>query len=104
MTAGNTALALAALGTGIGKSRRGESLPRPHFRFSHTSLVPFLIAAFRPRTMASSVPLKEAYLEKKSPKSFMGYHPWQKRYFTLYFDRFVYKKSKADDGEEDLGV
>ncbi len=58
--------------------------------------------------MASSsgslVPLKEAYLEKKSPKSFMGYHPWQKRYFTLYFDRFVYKKSKADESEEDLGV
>ena len=54
--------------------------------------------------MASNVPLKEAYLEKKSPKSFMGYHPWQKRYFTLYFDRFVYKKSKADESEEDLGV
>jgi hypothetical protein len=48
--------------------------------------------------------IREGYLEKKSPKSFMGYHPWQKRYFTLYFDRLVYKKSKKEDGDEDLGT
>jgi len=38
----------------------------------------------------------EGFLHKKSPKSIMGMHRWQGRYFVLFEDRFEYYRSKED--------
>jgi hypothetical protein len=46
--------------------------------------------------------LFESSLDKKSPNSILGHHPWQRRFFQLLADRLVYKKSREDD-DKDLG-
>lgn len=47
--------------------------------------------------------LFESFLDKKSPNSILGHFPWQRRFFQLFPDRLVYKKSREDDNK-DLGM
>ena len=44
----------------------------------------------------------EGFLEKKSPKAFLGRHMWQDRYFALWPHQLCYYKRKEDVGNEDL--
>ena len=41
----------------------------------------------------------EGYLNKKSPKAVFGMRVWQQRYFILYTDRLLYKKTRDDQSD-----
>ena len=54
------------------------------------------------KSVSFHVVLLEGWLEKKSPKSVMGVHPWQRRYFTLTTDDLIYGETEEMDSEKGM--
>jgi hypothetical protein len=60
----------------------------------------FVLFPFRVRCSSLLKPIYEGLLQKKSPKSILGRHLWQERYFALYPHQLCYYKKKEDMSDE----
>ena len=52
----------------------------------------------------SELVIMEGYLNKKSPKAVFGMRAWQQRYFILYTDRLLYKKTQDDQSDTGMAA